>query len=111
MKKCGPRDRRMRGVYRYADGTVTGEVVDDVFRGWWTQDPSHRKHDDAGCFRLRLFNTSDGPPIVGSWSYRHEEPLEPGWDLEELGGARPPDLVKRLKDPKTFIEDPSGRKC
>ena len=109
-KKCGPRDRRMRGVYRYYDGTVTGEVVDDVFHGWWTQDPTHHKKAEAGCVRLRLFNTSDGPPIVGKWSYLHGK-FEDGWDLEELGGARPPDLVGRLKDPKTFIEDPRGRKC
>jgi hypothetical protein len=111
VRKCGPRDRRMRGVYRYYDGTVTGEVVDDVFRGWWTQVPTRCEHDDAGRIKLRLFNTSDGPPIVGSWSYLHEKPFYPGWDLEELGGARPPDLVKRLNDPKTFIEDPRGRKC
>jgi hypothetical protein len=108
VKKCGPHDRLMRGVYRYYDGTVTGEVVGGVFRGWWTQAPTHRKRDDAGRVKLRLFNTSDGPLIVGSWSYLYKS-FEPGWDLEELGGAAPPDLKRRLKKPSTFIEDPRVR--
>jgi hypothetical protein len=107
-KKCGPRDRGMRGVYRYYDGTLTGKVVGGVFRGWWTQAPTHRKYYDAGQVELRLVNTSDGPLIAGSWSYLYE-PLEPGWDLEEIGGATPPDLARRLEDPSTFIEDPRAQ--
>ena len=66
---CGPGDRRMRGVYRYYHGTLTGEVVGGIFRGWWTQAPTHRRHDDAGRVELRLVETSDGPLIAGSWSY------------------------------------------
>ena len=62
----------MRGVYRYYDGTLTGEVVGGVFRGWWTQAPTHRSRDDAGRVELRLWNTSDGPLIAGSWSYLYE---------------------------------------
>jgi hypothetical protein len=108
VKECGPSDRRVRGVYRYYDGTVTGEVVDGVFRGWWTEDPTHEEREDAGRVELRLFNTSDGPLIAGSWSYLYEE-YQPGWDLEKVGGARPPNLDMRLKDPKTFIEDPRAR--
>jgi hypothetical protein len=103
--ECEPGDRRMRGVYRYYDGTVTGEIVDGVFHGWWTQAPSHRKYYDAGQVELRLVKTSDGPLITGRWSYLHG-PLESGWDLEEIGGATPPDLARRLKHPGSFFEDP-----
>ncbi len=108
VKKCGPRDRRMRGVYRYYDGTLAGEVVDGVFRGWWTQAPTHRKFYDAGQIELRLVKTSDGPLVAGRWSYLHGS-FEPGWDIEEIGGATPPDLARRLEDPSTFIEDPRAR--
>ena len=104
-KQCGPRDRRMRGVYRYYGGTITGEVADGVFRGWWTQEPTHRKYYDAGQIELRLVKTSDGPLIAGRWSYQHGA-FEPGWDLVEIGGATPPDLARRLEDPRTFVEDP-----
>ena len=109
VRKCGPGDRRMRGVYRYHDGTLTGEVVDGVFRGWWTQGPTHRSRDDSGRVELRLVETSDGPLIAGNWSYRYE-PFQPGWDLVEIGGAQPPDLARRLDDPTTFREDPHARR-
>jgi hypothetical protein len=110
VRDCGPRDRKMRGVYRYYEGTLTGAVVDGVFRGWWTEAPTHRSHDYAGRVELRLVKTSEGPLIAGRWSYQYEEPLEPGWDLEEVGGEPPPDLARRLEQPETFIEDPrAGR--
>ena len=105
VKKCGPGDSRLRGVYRYYDGTLAGEIVDGVFRGWWTQAPTHRKYYDAGQLELRLVKTADGPLVAGRWSYLHES-FEPGWDLVEIGGATPPDLARRLKDSSTFIEDP-----
>jgi Protein of unknown function (DUF4239) len=111
VKECGPSDRLLRGVYRYYDGAVTGEIVDGEFRGWWTQRPTRCKENDAGRLKLRLLNTSDGPLIAGSWSYLYGK-YEPGWDLEEIGGGRPPDLVERLNDPETFVEKPPrGRKC
>ena len=108
VRECGPRDRRMRGVYRYHDGTLTGEVVGGVFRGWWTQGPTHRSRHDSGRVELRLVKTSDGPLIAGDWSYRYGE-FEPGWDLVEIGGDPPLDLVRRLDDPRTFREDPRAR--
>jgi hypothetical protein len=110
VRDCEPGDRKLRGVYRYYDGTVTGEVVDGVFRGWWTEAPTHRRHDYAGRVELRLVETSEGPLVAGSWNYQYEEPLEPGWDLEEIGGEAPPDLARRLEQRASFIEDPrAGR--
>jgi Protein of unknown function (DUF4239) len=108
VRECGPRDRRMRGVYRYHDGTLTGEVVGGVFRGWWTQGPTHRSRHDSGRVELRLVKTSDGPLIAGDWSYRYGR-FEPGWDLVEIGGDAPLDLARRLHDPRTFREDPRAR--
>jgi hypothetical protein len=109
VRDCEPGDRKLRGVYRYYDGTLTGELVDGVFRGWWTEAPTHRRHDYAGRVELRLVETSDGPLIAGSWSYQYEK-LEPGWDLEEIGGEAPPDLARRLDRSDSFIEDPrAGR--
>jgi hypothetical protein len=105
VRDCGPGDRKLRGVYRYYDGTVTGEVVDGVFRGWWSEAPTHRSHDYAGRVELRLVETSEGPLIAGRWSYQYEK-LEPGWDLEDIGGEPPPDLAWRLEQPASFIEDP-----
>jgi hypothetical protein len=109
VRECGPRDTRMRGVYRYRDGTLTGVVVRGVFHGWWTQAPTHRSRNDAGRVDFRLVKTSDGPLIAGSWSYLYEKPLEPGWDLLEIGGATPPDLARRLGQTSSFIEDPRAR--
>lgn len=105
VRRCGPKDRRLRGVYRYHDGTVTGAISDGVFRGWWTEGPTHRARNDAGRVELRLVQTSDGPLIAGNWSYLYER-LEPGWDLTEIGGTPPPDLARRLDEPSTFREDP-----
>jgi hypothetical protein len=108
VRGCEPDDRRMRGVYRYHDGTITGEVVDGVFRGWWTEGPErNRSTDDSGRVVLRHVETSDGPLIAGDWSYGYGE-LEPGWDLEEIGGDTPPDLARRLDHPDSFVEAPSA---
>jgi len=105
---CRPGDSRMRGVYRYYDGTLTGEVVGGVFRGWWTQAPTHRG-DDAGRVVLRRVQTADGPLVAGSYSTGSDPRFTPGWDLERIGGDTPPDLVRRLQDPRTFIEEPGAR--
>lgn len=106
IRGCEPGDSRMRGVYRYHDGTVAGEVVDGVFRGWWTEGPDrNRSTDDSGRVELRLVETSDGPLIAGDWSYGYG-PFEPGWDLEEIGGDTPPDLARRLDDPESFVDAP-----
>jgi Protein of unknown function (DUF4239) len=108
-RDCQPRDRRMRGVYRSNDGTITGEVVDGVFRGWWTEAPARNRSPwYSGRVVLRLVNTSDGPLLTGRWSYRYGT-FRPGWDLQEVGGDHPPDLARRLHDPKTFVEDPRAR--
>jgi hypothetical protein len=108
VRRCRPGDTRMRGVYRYHDGTVTGEVEDGVFRGWWTESPTRRRRVDAGRMEWRQLETSDGPVISGKWAYLRE-PLQPGWDLEEIGGAHPPDLSKRFAQLSTFLEDPRAR--
>ncbi|MFL5926517.1 MAG: hypothetical protein ACJ77E_06230 [Gaiellaceae bacterium] len=105
VRRCRPGDRRMRGVYRYYDGTITGEVVGDVFRGWWTQAPTHRG-DDAGRVALRLVKTSDGPLVAGSYGTGFGAARTPGWDLKAIGGDTPPDLDRRLHDPRAFIEAP-----
>jgi hypothetical protein len=109
VRDCEPDDRRMRGVYRYHDGTISGEVVDGVFRGWWTEGPDrNRSTDDSGRVELRLVEASDGPLIAGDWSYGNGS-FEPGWDLEEIGGDTPPDLARRLDDPDSFVEAPPTR--
>ena len=109
VRNCAPGDTRMRGVYRYHDGTITGEVVRGVFQGWWTQGPSHHDLNDAGRVSLQYVKTSDGPLIAGKWSY-HYGTFERGWDLQEIGGAYPPDLERRVEMPSTFHEAPSVRR-
>jgi hypothetical protein len=109
VRECAPGDRRMRGVFRSYDGTLTGEVVDGVFHGWWTQAPKrNRGFYYSGRVEFRLVQTSDGPLIAGSWTYRYTR-WRPGWDLEEIGGATPPDLKRRLDDPRTFIQAPGAQ--
>jgi Protein of unknown function (DUF4239) len=108
-KRCGPSDRRMRGVFRSYDGTLTGEVVGGVFRGWWTQAPKrNRGLYYSGPVDLRLVKTSDGPLVVGHWGFRNGKPEKPGWDLTEIGGATPSDLERRLNDQATFDEHTRG---
>jgi Protein of unknown function (DUF4239) len=106
VRACGPGDRRMRGVYRSGKGTLTGEVVDDVFRGWWTEAPKRNNgFYYSGRVEQRLVETSDGPLIDGRWSYRYTR-FQHDWDLEPVGGPMPPDLARRLDDPRTFVEEP-----
>ena len=105
VRICAPGDTRMRGVYRSHRGTITGEVVRGVFSGWWTEAPGHRVPDYAGRVKLRLWNTSDGPLIAGDWSEGYKA-FHHGWDLKAIGGGPPPDLVERLQDPRSFIEQP-----
>src|SRR5262245_29477670 len=107
VRNCTPADTRLRGVYRYHDGTITGEVVRGVFQGWWTQGPTHHKLHEAGRVTLKYMKTSDGPLITGTWSYHYGKPY-PGWDLQEIGGAYPPDLERRLGDPRSYRPDPRG---
>jgi len=108
VRSCGPGDTRMRGVYRYHDGAVTGRVADGEFSGWWTEAPTRRGRSESGRFVWRLLDTDDGEIIAGNWSYGYER-LQPGWDLEEIGGAQPPDLRKRFAELSAFREDPRGR--
>jgi hypothetical protein len=105
VRPCATGDTRMRGVYRSHRGTVTGEVTDGVFSGWWSEAPGHRAPDYAGRVKLRLWQTSDGPLIAGDWSEGNGR-FHHGWDLKPIGGGPPPDLVERLHDPRTFIEEP-----
>src|SRR5262245_1597323 len=105
VRPCRRGDTRMRGVYRYYDGTLTGEVVGGALRGWWSQAPTH-KGEDAGRFVFRFVKTSDGRRILGSYSTGLGPPLTPGWDLVEIGGDTPPDLAERLNDPGSFVEAP-----
>jgi hypothetical protein len=108
VRDCEPDDSRLRGVYRYHDGTISGEVEDDVFRGWWTEGPERNgSTDDSGRVVLRLVETSDGPLVAGDWSYGYGS-FEPGWDLEEIGGDTPPDLARIMDDPKSFVEAPAA---
>jgi hypothetical protein len=55
-----------------------------------------------------LLDTGEGQIVSGKWSYDHD-PLKPGWDLEEIGGADPPDLRRRFSQLATFHEDPRVR--
>jgi hypothetical protein len=106
VRGCEPDDTRLRGVYRYHEGTISGEIVDGVFRGWWSEGPDRNDSaDDSGQVVLRLVETSDGPLIAGDWSYGYG-PFEPGWDLVEIGGDTPPDLARRIDDPDSFVEAP-----
>jgi hypothetical protein len=99
----------MRGVYRYHDGTITGEVAGGIFRGWWTEGPDRNDStDDSGRVKLRLVETADGPLIAGDWSYG-DGSFEPGWDLEEIGGDTPPDLARRMAKSESFVEAPPAR--
>ena len=107
VRDCRRGDRRMRGVYRYHDGTVTGEISNGVFRGWWTESP-RRGRNDSGLVRWRLLDTAEGEVVYGTWSYAYD-PLTPGWDLQPIGGTAPPDLQRRFSLLKTFQEDPRGR--
>ena len=97
----------MRGVYRYHDGTVTGEISNGVFRGWWTESP-RRGRNDSGRVRWRLLDTAEGEVVYGTWSYAYD-PLTPGWDLQPIGGTVPPDLQRRFSQLETFQEDPRAR--
>jgi hypothetical protein len=108
VRACRPGDRRMRGVYRYHDGTVTGELAGGVFRGWWTESPSRRHRNEAGRFEWRLLETANGPIVAGRWSYAYEK-LRLGWDLERIGGAEPTDLRQRFAQLSAFREDPRAR--
>lgn len=107
VRTCRRGDRRMRGVYRYHDGTVTGEVSGGVFRGWWTESP-RRRRVDSGLVEWRLLDTEEGQIVSGKWSYDHDR-LQPGWDLEEIGGSEPPDLSRRFSQPASFHADPRVR--
>jgi Protein of unknown function (DUF4239) len=109
IRGCEPDDTRLRGVYRYHEGTISGEVVDGAFHGWWTEAPNRNKDtNDSGRVVLRLVETSDGPLLAGDWSYGYEA-LEPGWDLSPIGGDTPPDLDRLLDDPDSFVEAPPVR--
>ena len=107
VRDCRRGDRRMRGVYRYHDGTVTGRIANGVFRGWWSESP-RRRRVDSGLVEWRLLDTGKRQLVSGKWSYAHDR-LQPGWDIEEIGGAEPPDLRRRFSHLETFREDPAAR--
>jgi len=111
VRACRPGDRRMRGVYRYYDGSLTGKVVGGVFDGWWSEGPTYTSrhgNEDAGRVALKLEETSNGPLIAGNWSTGLAAPVIPGWDLKRIGNVddAPPDLAERLDDPHSFIVEP-----
>jgi hypothetical protein len=102
-RRCKPGDSRMRGVYRYLEGTLTGEVVGGVFRGYWSEASTTTGGRDVGRVLLRLVKTSHGPLVAGNYGYGSAPPSIPGWDLEPIGGETPPDLARRLRMRRNFI--------
>jgi hypothetical protein len=109
-RRCGPRDDRMRGVYRSNQGTVSGRFSRGVFEGWWSEDPLRRPPSYAGTFRWQLLDTAGGHVILGTWGYGTSTKLMPGWDLHHVGGVEPPDLRKRFARTSTFRERPRAAK-
>jgi hypothetical protein len=107
-RRCKRGDSRMRGVYRYLDGTLTGEVVGGVFRGYWSEASTTTGGRDVGRILLRLVKTSHGPLVAGSYGYGSAPPSTPGWDLEPIGGETPPDLARRLRMSRNFIAASRG---
>jgi hypothetical protein len=106
-RRCQKGDTRMRGVFRYLDGTLTGQVVDGEFRGWWTEESVHPVRDD-GQVVFQLAKKSGEPLIAGTYGYGSCPLSHHGWDLEKIGGDTPPDLARRLHTAATFIEKPRG---
>ncbi|MGH2840146.1 MAG: hypothetical protein ACRDKY_04895 [Solirubrobacteraceae bacterium] len=110
VRKCRPGDKRMRGVYRFNHGTVTGRITRGVFRGWWAEKPKRSAPGSAGAFEWRLVETADGHHIiVGAYRHGLGGTLKRGWDLHEIGGREPRDLDARFDEQSTFRETPRPR--
>jgi hypothetical protein len=109
-RACGPGDTRMRGVYRYNTGTVTGRVTNGVFEGWWSEEPGRRPDSYAGRFEWQRLATATGDVILGTWGYGLREPRKPGWDLARVGGPEPPDLRVRFAATSAFRQTPRPRR-
>ena len=105
-RSCRPGDTRMRGVYRYNAGTVTGRLSNGVFDGWWSEEPGRRPDAYAGRFEWRRLATAHGDVILGTWGHGLRKPRQPGWDLARVGGAEPPDLRTRFAATSEFRETP-----
>ena len=94
--------RRVPLPRRHRHGPARG----GVFSGWWTESPGRRRASTPAG-RVAAAGDLRRARIVGAWAYLRE-PLQPGWDLEEIGGSAPPDLRKRFAELSAFRADPRG---
>jgi hypothetical protein len=108
--------REVRGAYRFANGSVRGEVAaDGVFRGVWCEGSRRAARDDAGLVEWRLVRTRSGERLVtGTFSYgfehRSDGSFEPdgGWDLHPLELDKAQDLARRARrdPPSSYCHEP-----
>jgi hypothetical protein len=100
----------VRGAYRFANGSVRGDVdPDGVFRGVWCEGSRRVSRYDAGLVEWRLVRTASGSRIVtGVYGYgydrRRDGTFAPagGWDLHRLVRDKAQDLARRARrDPES----------
>ena len=97
---------RVKGVYRYDGGAVTGEVQDGVFFGWWCEAPARKAPAQAGIVEFRLVETADGQVLDGKWKYGDEGNYKESWDMRRVIGPEPADLRLRFGKDEEFCERP-----
>jgi hypothetical protein len=56
------------GAYSHDEGTVTGRMVNGVFKGWWCEVPSREPANSAGLVEFR-FAKDDELSLDGRWQY------------------------------------------
>ena len=88
VRDCEEGDTRLRGVYRYHDGTIIGEIEDGVFEGWWTEGPDRNATTD-----------DSGQVDCGSWRRRMDR-SSPAIGATASGSSSPAGISRRSAAPR-----------
>lgn len=69
---------RVSGTVEHKNGRLSGDLRGNVVRGFWAQEPTYLKPDDAGDFEFTFAN--DGRSFQGVWRYGTEGPWKDKWN-------------------------------
>jgi hypothetical protein len=96
----------VRGTYTHDQGTLVGAFRDGVLYAWWSEVPSRLPPNDAGECEFRFLRKDGRVYIDGRWRYGTADGWREDWDIGQVDGQPPADLVTRFGDAAAFKAHP-----
>jgi hypothetical protein len=97
----------VHGTYSHDQGTIVGTFREGVLYAWWAEVPSREPTNDAGECEFRFIRKSTGRVAIdGRWRYGTQGDWREDWDIDQVDGMPPAELVARFMDASAFRKHP-----